>query len=140
MSALQKSVILCGSNKKIVCELHVQLRYFNLIFSGVKTVEGRIAHEKYCLLQAGDRIRFFTKDTTQNPSTPVLRALEARVLSSEKFPTFTDMLGYYGLKHCLPGIKTLSEGLAIYHGFPGYEEEAKRLGVIGIEIRPESLP
>lgn len=131
--------IMAVAIKNIACELHVQPRYFNLILSGQKTVEGRIAREKYCALKPGDWIRFMTEESGSDPSRKTLREFDAKVVGLGRFASFSEMLSFYGLRHCLPGIRTLEEGVSIYHGFPAYEDDAKRLGTIGIEIEPEHV-
>jgi ASC-1-like (ASCH) protein len=127
--------------KNFKCHFHVQPRYFNLILQGQKTVEGRVAREKYLSLRPGDAIQFLTQETHLDQkllSEPMIyKTLDARVVSLEKFNSFSDMLSFYGLKNCLPGVKSLSEGVSIYHGFPGYESDAKSMGAVGIEIEIE---
>ena len=107
------------------CELHLQPLYFSLIAEGKKTVEGRVAKEKYRALHLGDVVRFCSQSET----------LDARIISIEHFDSFAEMLSYYGVKNCLPGIQTLDEAVSIYHGFPEYQSQAEILGVMGIEVQ-----
>ncbi len=134
------SVVAPIALKNFTCQFHVQPRYFNFIFEGKKTVEGRVAREKYRALRPGDLIQFLTQEKFSDPTKGTIevdRSLEARIVSLEHFPSFSEMLTFYGLKNCLPGVKSLSEGVSIYHGFPGYEADAKKFGTIGIEIEVE---
>jgi ASC-1-like (ASCH) protein len=119
--------------KNFSAQFHVQPRYFNLILTGQKTVEGRVAREKYSHLKAGDAIQFLTDQSGLDEKSP--QTLEARVISLKKFGSFSEMLSFYGLKNCLPGVESLSEGVTLYHSFPGYESDATALGTLGIEIK-----
>ncbi len=118
-------------------ELGVQSLYFDLIKKGMKTVEGRIAKDKYRRLCPGEIIRFYDQDHNQNKEIKIqgLNFLEAHIISIEYFTSFSQMLTYYGVKNCLPGVKNLEKALEIYHSFPGYQSEAEKLGVLGIEIK-----
>jgi|688.fasta_scaffold631073_2 ASC-1-like (ASCH) protein len=125
--------------KNFSAKFHVQPRYFNFILAGEKTVEGRIAREKYLSLKPGDAIQFLTEnsytDQERVEAQPSYKTLDARVVSLKRFSSFFEMLTFYGLNNCLPGVESLSEGVQIYHGFPGYEADAKALGTVGIELK-----
>ncbi|MDX2346517.1 MAG: hypothetical protein QNK11_06585 [Legionella sp.] len=98
--------------------------YFQQIRAGLKTVEGRIAKEKFCALREGQVLEFLSENDS----------LFTRVLELKQFPTFKDMLEHYGLKTCLPDIDCLEEGVKIYHSFPNYKQNESKFGVIGIKI------
>jgi len=116
-------------------ELGVQSLYFDLIKKGMKTVEGRIAKDKYRKLSPGEVLRFYNQDQNKEREIQGLNFLEAHIISIEYFTSFSQMLTYYGVKNCLPGVKNLEQALEIYHSFPGYQSEAEKLGVLGIEIK-----
>jgi ASC-1-like (ASCH) protein len=104
--------------------INVAPRYFQQIRDGLKTVEGRIAKEKFCALQAGQTLTFCCEDDK----------LLTRIIEIKKFPTFKHLLEHYGLKTCLPDLNCLEEGVKIYHSFPNYKQQESELGVIGIQI------
>ncbi len=104
--------------------INVAPKYFQQLRSGAKTVEGRVAKEKFCAFQVGQNIDFVSEDNR----------MSARIIELKRFPAFRDMLQYYGLKSCLPDLDCIEQGIAVYHSFPGYEADALRLGVIGIKI------
>ena len=104
--------------------INVAPRYFQQIRSGLKTVEGRIAKEKFCSLREGQELEFFSENNR----------LFTRILEIKQFPTFKQLLEHYGLKTCLPEIDCLEEGVKIYHSFPNYKENESKLGVVGIKI------
>ena len=44
------------------------------------------------------------------------------------------MLEYEGLENVLPGCSSVEEGVAIYHGFPGYRQGEAQHGVAAFQI------
>jgi ASC-1-like (ASCH) protein len=106
-------------------KLHIQEKYFLLIENGIKTVEGRLFTEEFKNISKKTRIIFFT---TEN------KILECQINRISKYPNFKEMLEQEGLKNMLPGVENLSEGVAIYQSFPGYNENEFQLGAISLEI------
>ena len=104
--------------------INVAPQYFQQIRSGLKTVEGRIAKEKFCSFREGQILEFISEDDS----------LRTRILELKQFPTFKDLLEHYGLKTCLPDLDCLEAGVKIYHSFPNYKENESKFGVIGIKI------
>ncbi len=104
--------------------MNVAPKYFQQIRSGEKTVEGRVAKEKFCAFRVGQNIEFVSENNR----------MSARIIELKRFAAFRDMLAYYGVKSCLPDLDCIDQGIAVYHSFPGYEADALKLGVIGIKI------
>lgn len=104
--------------------INVAPGYFQQIRSGLKTVEGRIAKEKFCSLREGQVLEFISENDR----------LYTRILELKQFPTFKHLLEHYGLKTCLPNLDCLEEGVKIYHAFPNYKQNESKFGVIGIKI------
>ena len=101
-----------------ILELNVQEPYFSLIKNGQKTVEGRLAKDKYFVFNSGDKVVF-------NDS------LEVEIQALVKYKSFREMLIFEGLKNVLPGVQTLEEGENIYYQFYTKEDEQK-YGVVAI--------
>jgi ASC-1-like (ASCH) protein len=82
--------------KNFSAKFHVQPRYFNFILAGEKTVEGRIAREKYLSLKPGDAIQFLTEnsytDQERVEAQPSYKTLDARVVSLKRFSSFFQKL------------------------------------------------
>lgn len=109
-------------------EVHfvVQEKYFNAIKSGSKVVEGRVNKPKYERLHVGQTVTFQNANGDEK--------FQAKVTFLHRYSTFKEYLEEETLERCLPGVECVEEGISIYHGFPGYEEDAKLLGVLGIGI------
>ena len=50
------------------------------------------------------------------------------------FATFRAMLIGCGLQQCLPGVSSVSAGVKIYRGFPGYAAGVRERGVVAFRI------
>lgn len=105
-------------------QINVQPKYFQLIQSKRKRVEGRLFTEKYQSLRPGDVVEFCSEN----------KSLLARVRGLKTYPTFAAMLQEEGIQECLPGAHTLEEAVGIYHSFSNYKEQELKIGVIAIQI------
>jgi ASC-1-like (ASCH) protein len=108
-----------------ILKLTLQTVYFEQIKSGKKTVEGRLLTQKYLAIKVNDIIRFESNQ----------QFVDVKVTHLNKYSNFKMMLAAEGLQSCLPGIKDINEGVAIYHSFPSYRENEKVYGVIAIGIK-----
>ena len=126
--------------------LDVRQPYFDLIKSGVKTIEGRAGlvaedrgiHENYKLRESkykqGDTLLFtLARSTTEDTGDAGI--ISCTITDISFFASFEDMLSSCGLLNCLPNINTLTEGVDVYRSFPGYEQREKDFGVVGIHLR-----
>ncbi|WP_218814639.1 ASCH domain-containing protein [Rickettsiella endosymbiont of Dermanyssus gallinae] len=112
-------------NIRALCDtINVAPKYFKQIRDRKKTVEGRLAKEKFSAMQVGDLLEFVSGGDR----------ILTKILEIKKFPTFKEMLEYYGVNQCLPGIDNLDEAVSIYHAFPGYRDAEVLLGVLGIKV------
>jgi ASC-1-like (ASCH) protein len=101
-------------------QLHVQEPYDTFIKEGKKTVEGRLAKDKYLQLKRGEVIQ--------------INGIKASVLSIKKYPTFKEMIKSEGIENVIPDIKELEDATNVYYKFYTKEEEAK-YQVIAIRIK-----
>lgn len=100
----------------------VQEPYRSLILSGQKTVEGRLNQGKFAQLKIWDHLKF--EDTSE----------EMEVINLTSYPTFQSMLENEWLKHVLPWIQDIQEGVALYYQFYTPVQESE-FGVLAIEIK-----
>ena len=108
--------------------LPIHKKYIDLIRTGIKTVEGRVFKEKYKKFQEGDYIKF--EDTLD-----VNHFIFCQMVGKTFYPSFRAMLITEKLEKCLPGLDSIEEGEAVYHGFPFFEAESKIYGVIALKIK-----
>lgn len=106
--------------------------YFRMVQSGRKTVEGRLNKPELHNLKVGERIRFQRENQAHN-------FVNVKVISLRTYPTFREMLDKEGLHRCLPNVKSLEEGVHLYHSFPSYYEKEKLYGALAIRIQLDNL-
>ncbi len=99
--------------------------WFSLIQSGQKSVEGRLAKSRFAEIQAGDLLKWTNSELVSKDQTPVVREFVTRVSAVAYYPDFEKYLSVERLKNCLPGIRTIKEGVAVYHKFYPKEERQK---------------
>lgn len=115
------------TNKTKIQELIIDKSYFQLIKNIQKTVEGRIYKNHYTNINPGDVIKFKDSKNFQN-------TIFCQVKSKALYGSFREMLEKEGLEHCLPGVRSLDEGVKVYHSFPDYEEESRKYQVVAFKI------
>ena len=87
-----------------------------------KDVEGRINMGKAAQVQESEIL--------------LLGCARARVLHIHHFDSFQTMLEELGVGRALPGIRTVAEGVEIYHSIRNYERKALQFGVVAFELGP----
>eukprot|EP00973_Karenia_brevis_P046892 6506403-Karenia_brevis.AAC.1 len=112
-----------GGPRANVRRFAMQQNWENHVWEGTKTIEGRICHGAAALVSTGDRI--------------VLGTTQVLVSNVCAFATFSDLLSHYGLTKCLPGVRSLRDGIRIYHAFRNYAELEPVHGVVAWEISIE---
>ncbi|MBF0981051.1 ASCH domain-containing protein [Candidatus Gracilibacteria bacterium] len=103
---------------------NVQEPYKSQILSGQKTVEGRLNKGKFGALKIGDYLQFEESGE------------KLKVVNLTSYTSFQSMLENEGLKHVLPGVREVEQGVAVYRKFYSIEQE-KEFGVIAIEMKKE---
>lgn len=102
----------------------LQHPYLESIKSGQKRWEGRLKAGAAMSIAMGCHVTFSSGRED----------LHMVVRSVRDYRTFEDMLCDLGVETCLPGVKSLSEGVSIYHSFPGYAEKESSCGVVAMEL------
>ena len=103
-------------------------KWFNLILSEKKTIEGRLNKDEFSLMNIGDTITFTNKD---NLNTEPLKKI---IKNITKYSSFKALLeDGNNFSKCLPTIKTIEEGCEIYYSYYSKDDE-NIYGVLAIEI------
>lgn len=108
-----------------VHHLNLYRRYFDLVASGRKSTEVRVAYPRLAHLAAGDTIRFHIKDTDETCDVTVVRVTA--------YPDFESLLDGEGAENVDPTAGR-DEQLANIRGI--YPPEKERLGALAIRIQP----
>lgn len=110
--------------------LRIALRqeYLDLLRSGQKTVEGRLARPAYRGIATGQVLTFYSDDET----------LDMLVEAVTLHATFRDMLEAYGVASFLPKCKDIDSAVALYRSFPGYLEGEDAYGACAIKVTPKT--
>jgi ASC-1-like (ASCH) protein len=103
--------------------INVQNPWFTLIKEGRKTIEGRLNKGRFASLKVGQVIMW------ENAG----QAVKTKLVRIEKYNTFSDMLANEGLRHVLPDIKTIKDGVDVYRQFYSEAKEAE-YGVLAIQV------
>ena len=99
--------------------MSVQEPWFGFIKNGKKSIEVRLARQKYLSLHKGDFVN--------------INDLEVEILDVKIYPSFRELLLKEGIEKVLPGITNLKDAVGTYRRF--YNEiEEKQLGVLAIFI------
>jgi ASC-1-like (ASCH) protein len=104
--------------------VNVQEPWFTLISLGLKKVEGRLNKGKFAQMEKGDEIEFVNGD----------RSVIATITSIVEYPSFYRYLRTERLSRCLPGVKTLREGVDVYYKYFTKEQE-KEHGILAVRIK-----
>lgn len=117
----------CKGEHKMTHSMHLHSRPFELIASGIKTIELRLCDEKRKLIKIGDQI-IFTNSENQN------QQIYAIVRNIYCFSSFEELYQKLPLDKCgyLPDeLSTASpRDMEMYYS----TEEQKKHGVLGIEL------
>jgi len=123
----------CGEDGavKLFCvgrlhEMKVEGSYLNMIREGRKTVEGRIHEGRFKEVLEGDYLEFFEREEDER--------VKCRVVRVGVYASFEALLTKEGVENCLPSVSTVTEGVEVYRGFPGYSEKEKTVGVVGFHL------
>ena len=107
----------------MLCRKHVSEPWFSLIASGAKTCEGRLWKGEFRILEVGDILEFYCGESS----------CRVRVVGIARYNTFESYLLEEGLEACLPGSRSVEEGVAVYRQYYSLEEESA-YGVVGIRL------
>ena len=111
--------------------------WFSLIQAGTKSVEGRLSKSRFAEIQAGEIIRWTNEEQKTKSGKPVTREVITKVSAVVYYPDFEKYLATERLKNCLPGVRTIKDGVVVYHKFYPKEERQKyKVMAIRLEVLP----
>lgn len=102
-------------------------QYVRQMLSGSKTVEGRINAGMFRGVHPGQKMVFFSQQTT-------FPCVVKQVIS---YPSFAEMLRGEGYQKCVSEAKSFEEAVRIYDSIPGYRERAAQNGVLALRIEKQ---
>lgn len=108
-------------------EMKLDSKYYRAILSGKKPYEIRLLDEKRKLLQVGGVITFRDSNNKEN-------SFQVKILELKTFQNFEEAISSVGIENVLPGVKSLEDGVKIYHKIANYKEKAEVLCVLRIKI------
>lgn len=94
------------------------------IIAGSKTIEGRTNSPYFHTLNPGDHVHFYNHQ----------KWARCIIVAIRVYNSFKEMLEAETLAKVLPGKTDISEGVAMYHSFPGVKANEQKFGVLAIEI------
>lgn len=99
--------------------------WFSLIQAGTKSVEGRLSKSRFAEIKPGEIIRWTNEEQKTKSGKTQIREVITRVNAIMYYPDFEKYLSKERLKNCLPGVRTIKDGVAVYHKFYPKEERQK---------------
>lgn len=102
--------------------MRIKQRFYNLIYSGKKTLEVRVGYDTINRIQTGEHIRLVTHTGS----------FEVRVGSIRKYRTFEEMLGIELWERIAPDSRSKEEVLSLLKQI--YPKNKENLGVIVLEF------
>lgn len=112
-------------------EISLQDEWWCAVMSGKKIVEGRIFRDHHSTVKESD---FFKINNMKTGS-----QLTGTITNVTRYDSFEEMLIHEGLKNVLPGVKSVVEGVNVYHKIPGYRSLEGKYGVAAIELRVDQV-
>lgn len=105
-------------------EINVSEPWFSKIKSGMKSVEGRLNKGVFKEIKPDDIIKV-NNETNY---------FYIKVIKTDNYNTFSDMIINKGLENVLPGVKTLDAGVAVYRQFYS-EDKENEFKVLAITVK-----
>lgn len=102
--------------------MRIKQRFYNLIYSGKKTLEVRVSYDTINRIQIGERIRLVTHTGS----------FDVMVSSIRKYRTFEEMLGIEPWERIAPDSRSKEEVLSLLKQI--YPKNKENLGVIVLEF------
>jgi ASC-1-like (ASCH) protein len=104
--------------------MHLQKVPYSLIKNGTKTIEGRLAKDKYLSFKIGDIITFSNDKGSE---------IKKKIINIYKFPTFKEAFKKINYQEAVPNVNSTQEAINLYYSFYSIQEQLK-YGVILFKI------
>lgn len=116
-------------------EIGINSQILTQILDGNKTIEGRLAKDKFLAIRTGDVISV-REDIYAGGAIVESResAVKIKVTEIGKFDSFKEMLAATGFKKVIPSANNLEEASDEYGRYYSSEDE-KKYGVLGISFQ-----
>lgn len=110
--------------------MEVEGRWFDVLVSGEKPVEGRKKSPKWERILVGEEMDLKKKETGE--------VRRFRVTHINEYENLREYLEKEGIDRCLPGIDSIEEGVEIYRGWSTEAELAMyKFLAIGLQCLPK---
>ena len=109
----------------MIYEKHLSEPWFTLIKLGIKTCEGRLNKGDFENMKENDTVLLFNDDFGFK------RNIKIKIIKKNHYKTFENYLKKETLKSCLPGTKTIKEGVDVYRKYYSQQDE-KNYGIVAI--------
>jgi ASC-1-like (ASCH) protein len=106
---------------------HVSEPWFSLILLGLKTVEGRLNKGRFSEMKEGDIIQWINDDFNHREFITVITKVC-------HYSSFESYLTKEKIKHCLPSIDNVKDGVDVYYKYYTPEKE-KQFGIAAIHLK-----
>jgi ASC-1-like (ASCH) protein len=103
--------------------INVQNPWFDYIKEGKKKIEGRINKGLFKILKKDDIVKIVNNK----------ESVKVIIKKIVHYDSFEDYLSTEGLSKTLPGIKSITDGIAIYRQF--YTEQQEKEGILAIHFK-----
>jgi ASC-1-like (ASCH) protein len=97
-------------------KIHLSEPWFTLVMLGIKNVEGRLNKGFFKNLEIGDMLIFYNDDA-------IYREIIIKILDITIYNSFKEYLENESLFNCLPGYKSIDNGLKVYYKYYSREDE-----------------
>ena len=109
----------------IIIDLEVQQPYFDAIMSGTKTIEGRLAKERYLKLKEGNLVHITNSSDTMS--------MEKTIKAVRYYASFEAAFEKLDYRKAIPNAKNVNDAISVYEQFyPAAVQE--KFGVVFIEL------
>ncbi|MEW5303545.1 MAG: hypothetical protein WDW36_006226 [Sanguina aurantia] len=135
MSMPASSALVSPQPSTIVKQQHITVAepWFTFIKAGEKTVEGRLCRGMFAGLQVGSLLSVTRSNAQAQEACMHACMVEVSVTCVNRYASFEQYLTDEGLAKTLPGVHSISEGVAVYHQFYTPQQESEH-GVLAIHI------
>ena len=100
--------------------------WYSYIKDGLKTIEGRVNKGDFAKMKEFDIILMYNKQRTE--------FVRLQITKINRYSCFREYLSTESLNDCLPGITTITDGIAAYRQYFSVDDELK-YGVLAIHIK-----
>lgn len=98
---------------------------FDAIKNGQKSIETRVATDKYRKIKTGDVLVFVCGD----------EKLEELVKGVSIYRSIDEMVRVINFKNIMPFVDSVDEMKRVYFSFPNYKEKIEKFGLVALKLK-----